>query len=194
MPTASSGVLQVVIDRKARHMTVTNAAGKKIYDTDIGIGRGGLAKKKTMEDCITPSGTFKVDLILYNPAYNVIEPGLLARYEKDPRAAEYLKSAAALQKLFSNMNSIDFNGDSKPDTAYGVAYVGLDSASEVTGPKLSSFNGTTYWFSIALHGTSNEKKNIGFANSGGCLQIPEAVLKPMIESRMLRLGTEVTIK
>ncbi len=184
---------RIVIDRKLRHLTVSDASGQKLYDTDIGIGRGGLGKKKTMEDCITPSGVFKVDLVLYRPPLNAIDPSLLKRYDSDSRASEYLKTSDALQKLFSNMNSIDFNGDSKPDTAYGVAYVGLTSPSAVTGPKLSSFNGITYWFSIALHGTSNEKRNIGFANSGGCLQIPESVLKPMIEKRILRIGSEVII-
>jgi len=191
--TAAGASARIVIDRKLRHLTVSDASGHKLYDTDIGIGRGGLGKKKTMEDCITPAGVFKVDLVLYKQAFNAIDPSLLQKYVNDPLASEYLRSPDALQRLFSNMNSIDFNGDSKPDTAYGIAYVGLNSPAAVTGPKLSSFNGTTYWFSIALHGTSNEKRNIGFANSGGCLQIPEAVLKPLIEKHILRLGSEVII-
>jgi hypothetical protein len=182
----------VVIDRKNRRLKVLSKNGTvTVYDTAIGIGRGGLGVKKNMADCITPSGDFVVDLILYKPEYNAVEESLRKRF---PEQAEYLDSPEGLQKLLANMSSIDFNGDSKPDTAYGAAYIGLDSSNAITGPKMSDFNGTTYWFSIALHGTSNEKRNIGYANSGGCIQIPETILKPLIEKHIIHIGSHVKIE
>lgn len=191
---------RIEIDRKARTMSVYRGhAGKPILETRIGIGRGGLGQKKSMNDYITPCGEFVVDLILYQEKFNDVDKKLLQKYSAaaantGSSQSSYLASPQGMQRLFSNMNSIDFNGDSKPDTAYGAAYIGLNSRDAITGPKLSEFKGTTYWFSIALHGTADEKRNIGSANSGGCIQIPSKELKRIIEEHMIGIGTSVTIR
>ncbi|MBX9689589.1 MAG: L,D-transpeptidase [Candidatus Obscuribacterales bacterium] len=185
----------LVIDRSKRELRLSNKNGKVLLRSAVGIGRGGLAQKKNMNDCISPAAHCKVDLVLYkNPAYNAISSELKQKYNGEKIAMTYLYSKADLSKLFANMNSIDFNGDGKADSAYGAGYIGLDSRDAPTGPKLSNYKGTVYWFSIALHGTSNEKKNIGFANSGGCIQLPETVLKELIEQGRLKVGSELTIK
>ena len=184
----------IVVDRKTRSLTVKDGSGKTIIETSVGIGRGGLGKKRIMNDYITPAGKFTVDLILYQPPFTAIDENLKKKYAADANAASYLGSTAGLQKLLGNMNSIDFNGDGKPDTAYGAGYIGLDSKDAVTGPKFSKFNSTDYWFSIALHGTAKESRNIGFANSGGCIQLPAGVLKQLIEKRIVQIGSELTIR
>lgn len=175
-------------------MLVKDATGKTLIDTKVGIGRGGIGKKREMNDYITPSGKFEVDLLIYHPPFNAVDEKLKQKYAVDKNASSYLNSTQGLQNLLTNMNSIDFNGDGKPDTAYGAAYIGLDSKDAITGPKFSKFKTTDYWFSIAVHGTPNEARNIGGANSGGCVQVPEKVLKELIEKKVLTIGSKLTIK
>lgn len=147
-----------------------------------------------MSDCITPSGSFLVDIILFeNPDFNEISAKLIRRYASQPQSSKYLASKDSLNRLFSNMNSLDFDGNGKPDTAYGIGYIGLDSNSKLSGPKLSKFKGTDYWFSIALHGTADEKSCIGSARSGGCIHLPEKTLRKIIENHYLPIGARVKI-
>lgn len=193
-PAASA--LEVFIDRQSKTLTVMN---KQIEHCKVGVGRGGLGEKKVMDDFITPAGKFIVDLVLYqNPEYDEVNAELLQRYKNDPRA-KFLRNRQGLQRLFENMNSLDFDHDAKPDTAYGIAYLGLEGLPEngrkpITGPKLSNYGGKVYWYSIALHGTPDEAAHIGKAESGGCIHVPADFLRKLIESKTLRLGSHVTIK
>lgn len=155
-----------------------------------------------MADNITPKGRFEVDLILSgNSLQNKCSKALLENYKGNDAALSYLSSPDGLKRLFNNMNSLDFDGNGKPDTAYGAAYIGLNSASpankkssSITGPKLAKYSGKDYWFSIALHGTPDETKNIGQANSGGCVHIPKELLQRLIADGSIRIGTSVEIK
>ncbi len=47
--------------------------------------------------------------------------------------AQYFVSDASLEKPLGNINSIDFDKNGKPDDAYGVSYIGLDSEREKAG-------------------------------------------------------------
>lgn len=88
--------------------------------------------------------------------------------------------------LFQNMNRI-FNH------AYGSAYIGLDSKTAITGPKLIPYrDGTQYWFSIALHGTP-DPANIGQAKSGGCIHLSAESLAHLLGDGIVKIGTRVTI-
>ncbi len=185
----------IKILRKQKRLLVINKDGKTVLEAAVGIGRGGLGKKNSMSDCITPAGNFKVDLILYqDSAYNDIAPSSKRKYASNKEISKILASREGLAGLFSNMNSLDFDGDGRSDTAYGAAYIGLDSKDSVTGPKISQFSGKTYWYSIALHGTPHEKENIGKSHSGGCVQLPETCLKRLIEEGILKTGSELLIE
>jgi len=185
---------QMIINRVKRELVVTDPNANIILRTSIGIGRGGMGKKKSMADLITPTGDFKVDLILSeNPQFNKISSEVRDRYRSNPEYYKLVKDQLGLQKLFSNMNSIDFDQDGKADNAYGVAYIGLDSENVLTGPKLEKYKDKVpYWFSIALHNTP-EIANIGQANSGGCVHLKADVILKLIESGILKIGSKVQI-
>jgi len=192
----SACTAELLIDRTAKTLFVQSTGTNQVH-CRVGIGSGGLRAKKNMADRITPSGEFVVDLILYqNPDYDNIDPRLLQRFS----SATLLRSRQGLSVLFEKMNGLDFDHNGSSDTAYGIAYIGLEGLPNkeglkpVTGPKLSKYNGTDYWFSIALHGTPNEVTNIGSAHSGGCVHVPARVLKQLIESKTVQIGTRVIIR
>lgn len=183
---------ELVVDLKKRHLLVKDQS-KTVLNTSVGTGRDGF--KKSMSDKITPRGIFFIEIILYkDEAFNAASRELQNKYKGNKTASSFLSTRAGLARLFSNMNSIDFDGDQKADKAYGIGYLGLRSEHGViTGPKMSNFNGKPYWFSIALHTTNNEQKNIGSSNSGGCIHVPATILRQLIEQRLVGIGTRVTI-
>jgi lipoprotein-anchoring transpeptidase ErfK/SrfK len=190
----------IKIDRAAQQMQVIDANGAEAIKVPIGIGRGGLKTKRDMMDYVTPTGEFVVDLILYQQeSFNSISPQLRDRYLKS-EFRQLVAHPKGLKKLFQNMNSLDFDGNGKPDRSYGVAYIGLNAStnSVVTGPKMryASWQGgenTPYWFSIALHGTPNEQSDIGAANSGGCIHVQQQVLKKLVKEGIVKIGTPIII-
>jgi hypothetical protein len=191
----------IKIDRAAQQMQVIDANGVEVIKAPIGIGRGGLKTKRDMMDYVTPTGEFVVDLILYQQeSFNSISPQLRDRY-LNSEFRELFTQPQGLKELFQNMNSLDFDGNGKPDRSYGIAYIGLNATSTnsvVTGPKMryASWVGggnTPYWFSIALHGTPNEKTDIGAANSGGCIHVQQQVLKKLVEEGIVKIGRPVII-
>lgn len=142
-----------------------------------------------MDDLITPTGRFLVDIILCNDPHKcAIAPELRHRYA---RRGIDLGRGAKLQALFATMNDLDFDGDGKPDRAYGTAYIGLNGPG--SGPKLSQFKGRTYWYSIALHGTPDEKRNLGRMNSGGCVHLGGNILNQILAKNTVAIGSTVVI-
>jgi hypothetical protein len=195
-PAARAEAGYVLIERKTCRLLVLDEKGKPVLESPVGLGRGGLAVKQSMADCITPTGEFKVDIVLCKESrFNAVAGSSADKYKADSSALAYLSSSLGLARLFANMNSLDFNGDGKPDCAYGAAYVGLDSGdSGLSGPKLSKFKGKPYWFSIAVHGTLNESSDIGKFCSGGCIQVPAANLMKLIKNKSLQIGTRVVVE
>ena len=191
---AAEASTRLHINRKQRMLYVVGADNKVLYQSPVGVGRGGLKGKRSIKDLVTPTGFFVVDLVLMQsaPESNKVSSKYFQRYSKTV-SKKYFSSPQALAGLFKNMNSIDFDGNGKPDRAYGSAYFGVSSPRAVTGPKLSSYKGTQYWYSIALHGTPNEKSDIGSANSGGCVHLPAKAINDLTSNRWLKLGTELTI-
>ena len=164
-----------------------------ILTAPCGIGRGGLKKKRNMKDYVTPLGEFSVDLILYkDQGFNRVSPKNMEKYKDNIYFYNLLKDQDGLSKLFYNMNSLDFDRNTKKDNAYGIAYIGLDSKNTITGPKMAKFDGKTYWFSIAIHGTKHEN-SIGKAKSGGCIRMNAAHISKLIESGTIKIGTKVII-
>lgn len=190
---------RILIDRASKQLELFQN-DQLVLRSRIGIGKGGLRQKKDMADNVTPSGKFVVEIVLSNDLEaNSTARSLLARYKNNADALAYLSSKSGLERLFTNMNSLDFDRDGRSDTAYGIAYIGLTPAPSqnplpVTGPKFSLFEGKDYWFSIALHGTNNENQNIGHANSGGCIHLPKKVLQQILSQKLVSIGDSVTIK
>jgi hypothetical protein len=191
---AAGAETKLHINRKEKTLVVVGADNKVLFQSPVGIGKGGLKRKRSMNDLVTPTGDFVVDLVLVKstPKFNNVSPKYLRRYSKKV-VGTYLSSPDALGRLFKNMNSIDFDGNGKPDGAYGSAYFGFSSQKAVTGPKLSTFKGTRYWYSIAMHGTPHEQRDIGDAYSGGCVHLPAATIEKLVANKWISVGTKVTI-
>lgn len=181
----------IFINRKARVFYVLDASGKQVFEAPCGVGRGGLKKKVEMNDSVTPTGEFEVDLIL-SSLRNEIADASKIMFLNDKRFADYLSTEPGLKKLFANMNEIDFDHDGKPDNAYGISYIGLSSKSAVTGPKMRMSGAIPYWYSIAIHGTQNPS-NIGRSNSGGCIHLEKDTLEKLLAGHHLKMGTKVKI-
>lgn len=184
----------MVINRREKLLQVKNRVGKVVLRAPVGIGAGGLKKKQSMDDMVTPLGVFVVDIVLASePEFCAVDSSVLKKYAQRSEYAKYLCSQNALSQLFNDMNRLDFDVDGKPDSAYGNAYIGLNGSPAITGPKLSTYRGRIYWYSIALHGTSQEKDRIGQARSGGCIQIPADVLKRLLKEKMISPRMSVII-
>lgn len=186
-------LISISVNRAKRTMTVYGSNGEVILSSTVGVGRGGLKRKLSMEDMVTPTGDFTVDIVLSNnEALCKIDPALAKKYNKS-LFSTYVSSQSGLLKLFRNMCQLDFDGDAKPDTAYGAGYIGLSARGGglVTGPKAHLFKGKPYWYSIALHGTPTPEKALGRATSGGCVHVDERSLEKLLE--LTSIGTRVQI-
>ncbi|MCC7530679.1 MAG: L,D-transpeptidase [Candidatus Melainabacteria bacterium] len=182
-----------MIDRKNRRMSVVDESGKALATCPVGVGRGPLGKKVDMQDCITPEGKFVIDVVLtMDPKLNGIDEHQKISISKNPRFAPLVKDAKGLAGIFATMNRQDFNRDGKPDHAYGYAFLGLSG--KATGPKLIAAGNSARWYSIALHGTPNERGAIGAATSEGCIHVPKHVLKSLLDGHKIGVGTPVYIK
>lgn len=182
----------VHVDRRGRRVYVLDEQGEVTHSEPAGIGRGGLGRKSSMGDLKTPTGRFVVDLLLAPAAGTfAVSPAVSSQ---DDVLQGFVNGPAALARLWSNMDQLDFDGDGAPDHAYGSAYIGLHSpdGSAVTGPKLRRFRGTPYWYSIALHGTP-DPTSLGQARSGGCVHLSAALLQRLVTQGTLALGAEVVI-
>jgi len=183
------------VDRQGRSLHVLDGEGREAWRSPVGIGAGGLGQKRSMEDRITPTGDFLVDLVLYDdPTWDAVAEATRARLaERDPDFAALLADPAGLARLRATMDQLDFDGDGQPDHAYGAAYLGLDGGGGPTGPKLRRRGPDLYWYSIALHGTPDPTR-IGQATSGGCVHLPEAVLRRLVTERIATVGTRVHVE
>ena len=185
------------IDRGGLRAYTLDASGRVLLEEAAGIGRGGRRQKKSMSDLITPTGHFVVDLILSSAdsSRNAILPSLRSRYAADPSFGPLVEDQKGLARLFDTMNALDFifNGDHAADGAYGTAYIGLDSPTVLTGPKMHWYASRAYWFSIALHGTPLPASALGKATSGGCVHLSRESLERLLGSRHLQLGSTVVI-
>jgi len=182
----------VLINRQKRQLTINDSSGHVLLTSPVGIGRGPLKKKTSMHDCITPTGKFRIDVILAeNPDDCAIDRSLKNTLAKNPHNAIAVRSPERLSALFKAMNAVDFNKDGTADGAYGFAFIGLDG--EQTGPKLVPSGSGVRWYSIALHGSPHEEKAVGNATSEGCVHLKEEVLKDILNRHLVNIGTQVVI-
>ncbi|PZM81648.1 MAG: hypothetical protein DKT66_20840 [Candidatus Melainabacteria bacterium] len=186
------GQNSVLIDRKSRSLSIVNQAGRILLSCPIGVGRGPLKEKSSMQDCITPTGSFTVDVVLTDtPALNQIDQSTKEQIERNTLFRPFVKNGEGLARVFRTMNEQDFNRDGTPDKAYGRAFLGLQGKN--TGPKLIAAGKSARWYSIALHGTPNEAKAIGGATSEGCIHLSSAALKKILDAHLIGVGTAVYI-
>ncbi|MBY0356820.1 MAG: L,D-transpeptidase family protein [Candidatus Obscuribacterales bacterium] len=191
-PVFADDGYHLLIDRSKRIATLIDSSGHTIKTTKVAIGRGGLKKKISMEDEVTPCGSFIVDIILTpDPEHCFVDSTILQRYAKKAEYLKYLESKKGLAGLFHNMNQLDFDGNKVPDRAYGKAYIGLDSEQKNSGPKMIyGQNGKPYWYSIALHGAPDNLKG----SSGGCVHFDSTFLQELIDQNQIGIGSKVIIR
>lgn len=146
---------------------ITTIRGKARFP--VGFGRNGLTEEgKAFKGGSTLLGEFRVTAVLSK-----------SRFEMEPELVKSSgKSKAWLrQNLFSNMNSIDFDGDGKGGE-YGSLFIGLHPIdSKAKQPfHFGNYKGTFRWYSFAIHGTQDESR-IGKCVTGGCINVGEEHLK-----------------
>ncbi|MBY0552274.1 MAG: L,D-transpeptidase [Candidatus Obscuribacterales bacterium] len=202
-PSTESSAIVIKVNRAAKRLSVVKADGTVLLSAPVGIGKGGSVKKVSMDDFVTPTGRFVVNLILTGDAEVCkASEALKNRYWSQPQYRQFLQSPEGLVRLFKNMSSLDFDGDGKGDTAYGGGYIGLalDPAfaanttltqARIVGPGARIYQDRVYWYSIALHGTPNEAAAIGHATSGGCVHVDSAALQKLL--KLVSIGTRVEI-
>jgi len=194
LPSAPIGKYVIYVDRASNKLWVSDSNHHVLLSSIVGTGRGGLKNKINMDDLVTPTGTFTVDIILFkDERFNRVAKDNLTRY-RNTKFYSLLKSTGSLAQLFLNMNSLDFNDDGKADRAYGDGYIGItsDDNKSVTGPKMQFLGQIPYWCSIGLHGTS-DPKSIGKTNSGGCVHLPANIISDLILNHLVSIGSTVVI-
>ena len=148
----------------------------------IGHGRHGIGcEGTTFEEGVTPLGTFQVNAILSTD-----------RFEMDSSLVEQSgKSEGELrQSLFTNMNSIDFEGDGETGE-YGIGYISLTPVPATDQPfRFNTYDGVFRWYSFAIHGTNDESR-IGKAVTGGCINAGNLTMGVLLDT--VELGDEVVI-
>lgn len=206
---------------------LVSGANTRVPLPSKGVGRGGLKEKKftapsngKLDDEVTPLGLFTVDVVMSEDgSHDGVSDVIKERYKDDARYGEFITHEGGLNRLFKNMNKLDFNRDAYADEAYGKGYWGLNVAGEEaadakkirlswqglcysswcwvrTGPKMTIHfvDGTEQvgWHSVAIHGT-NRRDKIGRASSGGAVYISSDVISRIFESGHLKLGSLVKI-
>jgi hypothetical protein len=84
------------------------------------------------------------------------------------------------ENLFSNMSSIDFDGDGEGGE-YGDAFFSLEPVdSKAVQPfHFGEYKNTFRWYSYAIHGTQDEER-IGKCITGGCVNVSKASVAKLL--------------
>ena len=150
---------------------------------EVGYGKNGIACEGTLfEEGWTPLGRFRVNAVLTADRFEM-DPALI---RLSGRTTESLR-----KELFSNMNSIDFDGDGEAGE-YGDGYISLAPVPTTVQPfSFNDYDGTFRWYSFAIHGTNNEQK-IGKRVTGGCINVNNMSLSMILSA--VKIGDEVVIR
>ncbi|NNE91063.1 MAG: L,D-transpeptidase [Verrucomicrobiales bacterium] len=158
--------------------------GKQTLKFPVGFGKDGvLPEGSKFEAGKSLLGKFRVNAVLTNGRRFAMEKSLV---EKSGKPEAFLR-----EKLFTNMSSIDFDGDGKGGE-YGSAFLGLQPKSETDQPfHFGEYRGVFRWYSYALHGTQDESR-IGKCVTGGCINLPKDALASLANS--IQVGDKVEIR
>ena len=104
---------------------------------NVGFGRHGIAcAGSTFQEGITPLGTFKVNAILSSTKFEM-DPSLVMKSGKS--------EVELRQKLFRDMNAIDFKGDGETGE-YGLGYISLAPVENTDQPfRFNTYDGKFRW-------------------------------------------------
>lgn len=179
---SSAAKVQIFLDAKSPHLSYgVVTASKQTFP--VGLGRNGFLPAGTaFKGGYSLLGRFKVSAMLSGDRFEMT-PELI---EQSGKSADWLRD-----NLFSNMSSIDFDGDGKGGE-YGQAFIGLvpvDSSAKQPF-HFGSYKGTFRWYSFAIHGTQDESR-IGKCATGGCINVKQENLVPL--TQQLKLGDLITI-
>lgn len=177
-------VLRIELNLREPEKSVGRFTDGPVSPFPVGFGKNGF--RNPGEKFVGGSsllGEFVVNAILTSTSFQMT----------DELVAESGRSRDWLAKhLFTNMSSIDFDGDGKGGE-YGTAFLGLEPVnSKVEQPfHFGEYRGTFRWYSYAIHGTQDENR-IGKRVTGGCINVGQKALALLVER--LQLGSRVTVE
>ena len=149
----------------------------------VGFGKSGvLPAGSAFRGGFSLLGKFRINAILSADRFEMTE----SLIEQSGKLREWLA-----ENLYSNMNSIDFDGDGKGGE-YGAAFFSLEPVdSDADQPfHFGDYKGTFRWYSYAIHGTQDEER-IGKCVTGGCVNVSEKTVSLLLKK--LELGDTVLI-
>ena len=181
---SESPQLRVVLNRETPYESFGVLQNEKTVFR-VGFGKNGIKPEgSTFEGGHSLLGRFRVNAILSETVFQMTET--LVR--QSGKSREWLAD-----NLFSNMSSIDFDGDGEGGE-YGSAFIGLapiDSAAKQPF-HFGEYQGVFRWYSYAIHGTQDESR-IGKSITGGCINVGEKDLVMLVEQLKLGDLVEVTL-
>ncbi len=159
------------------------AHGQVVRRFPVGSGTRGIrAEGERFAGGWSLLGRFRVQMIL-GPGRAELDGDLVARAG---RSLEDLR-----EKLFANMNSIDFDGDGQAGE-YGAGYVGLRPLAGGDEPfHFGTYRGVFRWYGYAIHGTADAGK-VGKRSTGGCINLLESDLLAVLSA--VELGDLVEVR
>lgn len=178
---AGEPVLSIVLDQESPEKSFGRWRGMESFL--VGLGRDGfLPAGSSFKGGSSLLGDFEVNAILSHERFEMEE----SLIKSSGKSAEWLA-----ESLFSNMSSIDFDGDGHGGE-YGDAFIGLKplhSAAEQPF-HFGEYAGVFRWYSYAIHGTQDESR-IGKCVTGGCINVGKEDLLELLQQ--LKLGDFVRI-
>lgn len=150
----------------------------------VGFGKSGvLPAGSSFRGGYSLLGTFRINAILSADRFEMTE----SLIEQSGKSRDWLT-----ENLFSNMSSIDFDGDGEGGE-YGDAFFSLEPVdSKAVQPfHFGEYKNTFRWYSYAIHGTQDEER-IGKCITGGCVNVSKASVVKLLG--VLKSGDTVLIQ
>ncbi len=181
-PTLATASLCAQINLEANESTairivldVTTPGESRAYLRDddtvgvpVGFGKRGLLPAgQAFRGGYSLLGEFKVNAVLSRDRFEMTD----ALIRESGKSREWLA-----ENLFSNMGSIDFDGDGEGGE-YGDCFIGLQPVNSMAKQPFhfGEYKGVFRWYSYAIHGTQDQGR-IGKCVTGGCINMGAEVL------------------
>ncbi|MDF1741429.1 MAG: hypothetical protein P1U86_19870 [Verrucomicrobiales bacterium] len=129
----------------------------------VGFGKKGfLPAGRAFQGGYSLLGEFKVNAVLSVDRFEMTDDLV----QESGKSREWLA-----ENLFSNMSSIDFDGDGKGGE-YGDCFIGLQPVNSTARQPFhfGEYKGVFRWYSYAIHGTQDQSR-IGKCITGGCINV-----------------------
>lgn len=181
---SDEGAFRIVLDQDQPDRSRIISGPGISKEIPVGFGKNGfLPEGSTFRGGYSLLGDFRVNAILSEARFEMTQE--LVR--ESGKSLDWLA-----ENLFSNMSSIDFDGDGEGGE-YGKAFVGLEPMnSKAKQPfHFGEYKGVFRWYSYAIHGTQDESR-IGKCVTGGCINVGAKDLAQYVEK--VRLGDLVSVE